>query len=242
MLWWVLGALALVVTLALAFSAITGSVAETDYERTLRLRRESRKNADIEDAKLADRRQQKLSEERAASIHAFEAVALRGWPFKRCKVGEDRAAIACEPLGQTFVIVRYKDWRTISVLSEAEYDVTEVMAVRTDRLSKSYDKKVVDYERVHSTKNKSAIGRGLAGALVAGPVGAIVGAVSAVTPTTAVEKVATVRFETIRSTGDSRVVLHMTDMGLQPLVMDFAIESQAQAVVAWIDARLGPRL
>ncbi|WGM46824.1 hypothetical protein KOAAANKH_01698 [Brevundimonas sp. NIBR10] len=236
MLWWVLGALALVVIAILGLSAANGTAAETEDERALRRRRESRKEVQLEQDREAKEREAEFLEARAASVQAFEHDALRGWPFKKCKMGETRAAIAFEPRGSTFVVVHYKDYRTINILSQAEYDASDVLSVQADQLFKSYDRKIVDYQTVETRKNKSAIGRGVAGAVVAGPVGAIVGAVSALTPTVTTERVASVRYETTKSKGDSRVILHMSDMASRPLVMDFAFESDAHALVAWIDA------
>lgn len=179
----------------------------------------------------------RLQKSRLESRDRFYKELLRGLPVALCRSGDNGAAISIDEKANEIILIKYKiETEGHVILDRKCISVSDIVKTEVIQLKKTKTFSVESYVPVVTTKKKSALGRAAVGAVVLGPVGAIVGAVSAVPATSITENKKVVSTEQREIDGD--IVLSVWEKGnlTSPYKFIFSTTDAAFAVKYHIES------
>ncbi|WP_292084440.1 MULTISPECIES: hypothetical protein [unclassified Brevundimonas] len=154
----------------------------------------------------------RLQKARLESRDRFYKELLRGLPVTLCRSGGNGAAISIDEKSNEIIMLDYKiETEGHIVIDHKCISAKNIIKIDVIQLKKTTTVPVESYVPVVTTKKKSALGRAAVGAVVLGPVGAIVGAVSAVPATNITENKKVISMEQREIDGD--IVLSIWEKG-----------------------------
>ncbi len=197
------------------------------------------------EAKKSDTEREALQAEYAVKTEAF---GLAREQFIQTEFGEAHP-FDVKLDGKLAMLVPTPDERSIRVVQIANPHVWEVASDREIAFSQMrsvqfiQDDVVESYTRQVTTpvavqKQKSAIGRGLVGAVALGPVGLVLGAASAMTPTTKITEHTTTMVDQRTVKGPPTVMITTFDHHNPFTRIEFSEPDDARAWALWMGDRL----